>query len=141
MINNSFIILFICLLFILSGCNKSSNEVVLKSFNLDTLDGLIFKDGVQPDKNVTSDGNGSLKIDSTNSTVVKLFETGDIDIEDAKIVYQAMVKSEGLDSDAYLEMFAVFNDKGEFFSRGLASKISGNSDWKKLETPFYSQRR
>jgi hypothetical protein len=36
---------------------------------------------VEIDKGVSSDGNGSLRITATGPTVVRLFETGDIDVE------------------------------------------------------------
>ena len=88
----------ICLAFIivLASCSKPSQEVVeLKKFPIDSLEGIITQSGVQFDKEVSSDGNGSLKITATEPTVVRLFELGDIDVENARLIYQARVRTRG----------------------------------------------
>ena len=55
-------------------------EVIeLKSFPLDNTEGLITQTGVQIDRQISSDGNGSLRIEATEPTTIRLFETGDID--------------------------------------------------------------
>ena len=60
-----------------------------------------------------------------NPTVIRLFETGDIDIENARLTYQANIRTEGVEGQVYLEMWCSFTGKGEFFSRGP----SNTSDW------------
>ena len=78
------------LFFVLVGCSKPSQDVMeLKRFPVDSLEGIITQSGVQFDKEVSSDGNGSLKIVATEPTVVGLFELGDIDVENARLIYQA----------------------------------------------------
>ena len=57
-------------------------------------------------------------------------------VDDAQIIYEASVKSEGVSGQVYLEMWLVLKDKGEFFSRGFDSVISGTSDWKTIRTVF-----
>ena len=57
---------------------------------------------VQIDKNVSNDGKGSLKINATTPTVIHLFETGDIDAEDSRLLYQAKVSTEGLEGQVFL---------------------------------------
>jgi hypothetical protein len=72
--------------------------------------------------------------------VVRLFETGDIDIENIRLIYQAKVRTEGIEGRVYLEMWCHFPGKGEFFSRGLQSALTGTMDWNSQETPFFLKK-
>ena len=108
----------------------------LEAFALDDLQGLITQSGVSIEKVISSDGNGSLLIDVTEPTTIRLFETGDIDIENARLIYQAKVRSRNVQGQVYLEMWCHFPGKGEFFSRGLMTPLTGTTDWTNLETPF-----
>lgn len=54
------------------------------------------------------------------------------------------VKYESVDGDGYLEMFNHFPKQGAFFTRTLAEggslgKITGSSDWRDFQLPFYSK--
>ena len=98
------------------------------------------RSGVQFDKEVSSDGNGSLKIIATEPTVVRLFELGDIDIENARLIYQAKVRTEGVEGQVFLEMWCHFPGKGEFFSRGLQTPLTGTTNWTTEETPFFLKK-
>ncbi len=123
------------------SCTKQSSEVVeLKKFPIDSMEGIITQSGVEIDKAVSSDGNGSLKITANEPTIVRLFETGDIDVENARLIYQAKVQTEGIDGKVYLEMWCNFPGKGEFFSRGLQTPLTGTTNWTSEETPFFLQK-
>lgn len=128
---------FLALVLVL-GCSTKPVEVVeLKHYPVNSLDGLISKTGVQIDKEITSDGNGSLKITADKPTTIRLYETGDIDIENARLIYQAKVRGEDVEGPVYIEMWCHFAGKGEFFSRALNSPLSGSNDWTSQETPFF----
>jgi hypothetical protein len=134
-------VLGMCVAFILVGCSKAPQEVVeLKRFPIDSLEGIMTRSGVQFDKEVSSDGNGSLKIIATEPTVVRLFELGDIDIENARLIYQAKVRTEGVEGQVFLEMWCHFPGKGEFFSRGLQTPLTGTTNWATEETPFFLKK-
>jgi hypothetical protein len=136
-------VLCICavLIFVLVGCSKTPQEVVeLKRFPIDSLEGIITQSGVQFDKEVSSDGNGSLKMVATEPTAVRLFELGDIDVENARLIYQAKVRTEGVEGQVYLEMWCHFPGKGEFFSRGLQTPLTGTTNWTTEETPFFLKK-
>jgi hypothetical protein len=134
-------VLGMCVAFILVGCSKAPQEVVeLKRFPIDSLEGIMTQSGVQFDKEVSSDGNGSLKIIATEPTVVRLFELGDIDIENARLIYQAKVRTEGVEGQVFLEMWCHFPGKGEFFSRGLQTPLTGTTNWATEETPFFLKK-
>ncbi len=127
--------------FIVIGCSQPSTPVTeLKKFPLDSLEGVISRSGVQLDKDVSSDGNGSLQVAATGPTVVRLFELGDIDIENARLIYQAKVRTKDVEGQVYLEMWCSFPGKGEFFSRGLATPLSDTTDWTTQQTPFFLQK-
>jgi hypothetical protein len=129
---------WVVVIFVFPACSKQSQQVVeLKRFSLDTLEGLITQSGVQLDKEISSDGKGSLRIEATGPTVVRLFELGDIDVENARLIYQARVRTEGVEGHVYLEMWCHFPGKGEFFSRGLQTPLTGTTDWTTEETSFF----
>lgn len=118
-----------------------SMEVIeLKSFPLDDTEGLITKSAVTIDKQISSDGNGSLRIEATEPTTVRLFETGDMDIENARLIYQARVRTENVEGQVYLEMWCHLAGLGDFFSRGLDRPLTGNTDWVTEDTPFFLQK-
>lgn len=132
-----YLVISITLIAILStSCNIQTEKNDLKHFPIDDLNGVIEKSGVQLDKSVSSDGNGSIKIEAAGPASFPLYVVDDINVEEAQIIYEAKIKSESLNGQALLEMWCVFKDKGEFFSRGFDSVISGTSEWKTIRTIF-----
>lgn len=138
---------FFCIMVLgsLVGCSQSKEKfkeqaVKIKHFPLDSVEGVITQSGIEMDKEISIDENGSLRLTAKEPTVVRLFETGDIDIEDALLIYQAKVRTEGVEGKAYLEMWCNFPGKGEFFSRSLQRPLTGTTDWTTEETPFFLQK-
>jgi hypothetical protein len=124
----------------LAGCSQPAGEVVeLKHYPITSLEGLLTQTG-DLDTEVTSDGNGSLRITATEPTTIRLYETGDVDVENARLTYRAKVRTEGIEGKVYLEMWCQFTGKGEFFSRDLGSPVSGSVDWSTEETLFFLQK-
>lgn len=123
------------------SCSKPSQQAVeIKRFPIDSLDGIITQSGAQLDRENSSDGKGALRIAATGPTIVRLFETGDIDVENARLLYEAKVRSDGLDGPVYLEMWCHFPGKGEFFSRNPQAAVSGTSGWTSMSTPFFLKK-
>jgi hypothetical protein len=120
------------------ACSKSTGE--LKSYPLDTPEGIIQQTGVEIDRQVKASGDGSLKVTVTEPSVIRLFETGPLDIENATLVYRAKLRTENAQGFVYLEMWCHFPDKGEFFSRGLQSPLRGTNNWTTQETPFFLKK-
>jgi hypothetical protein len=136
-------ILFVSCLFVvaMTGCSQKANEtVVLAQYSMDTMEGVITTTGTGIDEATTSDGGGSLHVSATQPTTVTLFETGDIDVENARLMYRAKVRTQNVDGKVYLEMWCHFPDKGEYFSRGLQSAMSGSQEWTSQETPFFLKK-
>jgi len=125
----------------LVACSQTkTNATELPNFPVDDLNGLVSKADVQLDKEISRDGNGSLKITVTKPTVVLLYEVKDIDIENARLIYQASVRTENIEGQVYLEMWCHFPEKGDFFSRGIQSSLTGTTDWTTVEIPFFLQK-
>ena len=98
--------LFLALSTLPAGCSQPAGTVTeLKHYGADSLDGLIGTDGIHFDRDVSSDGQGSLRIEAEAPRTVRLYETGDLDVEDARLTYQARVRTEGVQGRAYLEKY------------------------------------
>jgi len=140
-VRNTVIFVCVVMIFGIVSCSQAPKQFAeLQHFPIDNMEGIISQSGVQVDKKVSSDGNGSLKIIATEPTVVRLFEIGDIDVENARLIYQAKVRTEDVEGQVYLEMWAHFPGLGEFFSRGLQTPLSGTTDWTTEETSFFLKK-
>ena len=133
---------FICLIIVfVAACSQKSIETIeIKNYPIDSLEGIITRSSVQLDKEITSDGNGSLHVTASSPTTVRLYETGDIDIENSRLIYQAKLRTEDIEGQVYIEMWCHFPGKGEFFSRALQSPLSGSQEWTTQETPFFLKK-
>jgi len=120
-----------------AGCRNAPSETAeIKTWAVNSTSGVLTQSGIEADGGVTSDGGGSLRLTATSPTTFRLFETGDIDIENSRLIYQARVKTQDVNGEVYLEMWCHFAGKGEFFSRALHAPLSGSVDWTTQETPF-----
>lgn len=138
--NSAFAVLAVTAL-VLIVCGRQPVQIAeLKHFPVDNLDGIITISNIEIDKEISSDGNGAIRISAPESTTVRLFEAGNIDIENARLVYQARVRCEGLEGLAYLEMLCHFPGKGDFFSRDLQSPLTGTVGWTTEETFFFLKK-
>ena len=117
-----------------------TSEEVLFEDPISDLSGVLTRSGVEFDTEVTSDGNGSIKISTDGPTTVRLFEVSDIDVDDTRLVYRARLRTEEVQGQVYLEMWCHFPGKGEFFSRALHAPISGSTNWVSQETPFFLEK-
>jgi hypothetical protein len=94
---------------------------------------------IQSDPAVKREGNASILVETAWPTVINLAEISAPDIEAATLVYQALLRSEGLIGAAYLEMWCHFPNGSQYFSRGLDSTVTGDSGWQRVETKFFLQ--
>ena len=124
--------------FFISGCSKPVSTVVeLKHYPVQNLDGIISKSNVSFDKQISSDGNGSIRITASKPATILLYETGDIDAENARLTYRAEIRTEDVEGKVFLEMLCQFPGRGEYFSRDLGSPLTGTNEWSTEETPFF----
>ena len=108
----------------------------LERLNLD--DASSIGTTIQTDLKVKTEGKGSVRIKTKYPTTVCLGEITGLDVENAKLLYTAKVKSE-IDGVAFLEMWAHVGG-GQYFSRGMNDTVKGKSDWKSIQTPFIFQK-
>ena len=122
----------------LASCSRSpGGEEVLHRYPVDDLDGVLTRDGVAIDRAVTSDGNGSLRIQEAEPKIVHLYDLENVDVEDARLTYRAKLRTDKVDGPVFLEMWCRFPGLGEFFSRALQSPLSGTTEWTSQETHFF----
>jgi serine/threonine protein kinase len=99
-----------------------------------------------PDKPITQDGvsveEEGWKIESKAGRTVRLFEvTPGAGLEQCKIVYRAKIKAEKAVGRVYLEMWCRVPGIGEAFSKGLDNPVmTGTTDWKTYEIPFFLEK-
>lgn len=93
---------------------------------------------IEVDTKTKVEGRGSLRISTLWPTTVFLGEVPGPDIENAKLIYSAKVKTE-LDGTAFLEMWAHVGG-GQYFSRGMDDAVSQKAGWKTIRTPFNFQK-
>jgi len=119
------------------GCGQPpSTETVLFTSSLESLDSVITRTGVSVDEAIRTEGAGSLRVDAAAPTVIRIAEVQPENAEDAVLLYRARLRTRDLSGKAYLEMWCRIPGKGEFFSRGLHSPLTGTSDWASQETLF-----
>ena len=124
------------------ACISSQSQtpsVELKHFVLNSVEDVRATTGVSFDRQTSSDGKGSIRVDAAEPMIVPLFEVTDVSIENAVLIYQASLQSQKLDGKAFLEMWVRVPGKGEFFSRGLDRPITGTTSWMTIATPFFLQ--
>ena len=93
---------------------------------------------VLTDPAVKKEGKGSIKISTLGPTNICLGIVQPLKVENARLVFQARVKSENLEGAAFLEMWCEVGG-GRYFSRGMDSTVAGTMDWQILQTPFFLQ--
>jgi hypothetical protein len=114
----------------LFGCSRQPARVVeIRHFPLDSVQGVITKSVVQIDRDITSDGNGSLRINASGPITIRLFDLGDPGIENARLTYRAKLRTENVQGRVYLEMLCDFTETGEIISRGLQNSLTGTHSW------------
>jgi hypothetical protein len=130
-----------CFALCLAACSsdRPAQVVELHHFTADNLDGIISRTQTRLDNLISSDGGGSLRIDADGPATIRLYELRNLDIEDARLIYRARLRTENVQGRAYLEMWCV-SPQGEFFSRDLDSPLTGTNEWTTEETPFFIQK-
>jgi hypothetical protein len=132
---------FVLIATALAGCSRDAGDVVeLRHYPIDNLEGVIMAGCVEFDDSMPGDGGGSIRVATTEPTTFRLYETGDIDVEDARLIYQARLRTRGVEGRVYLEMYCHFPGAGDAFSRGLETPLTGNTDWVTEEIPFFLRK-
>ncbi len=113
-----------------SASESDPKPKLLKSFT--TVTPTISKDVATQDK--------TWQVDCRKPQTFRLFEVKDLDVEKCMVIYRAQLKTDGVEGQAYLEMWCRFPGKGEYFSRGLGNPVTGSNEWASYETPFFLKK-
>jgi hypothetical protein len=92
---------------------------------------------ISSDPSSKTTGEASISISTAWPTLVNLAELPVSGIEATTLVYEADLRSDSLEGSAYLEMWCLFPDGAQYFSRGLDSVVGGTTDWRTLRTSFF----
>ncbi len=119
-------------------------ETELKSFPLDNkeeLKAIFIIDAytgteMTIDRQISSDGNGSLRIEAPHSTAVSIFDTGNIDVEKARLICQARLRTENLKGRVYISMECSLPRGEHYCSEAQVPPLTGTTDWTTQETSF-----
>ncbi len=126
-------VIFVVVIGVFSGVTSAQE---LRKLSLDDLSAASPK--LESDSSVKIEGKSSLKITTRWPTTIHLGDVSGLDVENAKLVYRAKVKTE-LDGTAFLELWAHVAG-GQYFSKGMNDVVKGKSDWKTIQTPFLFQK-
>ncbi len=133
-------ILSIMIFLTLIGQGFTDEGQIIAQFPIDGSESIVDKSLAGFDDQISSDGKGSIKVETDKPVVVRLFTVGGLDVDDARLIYRAKVKTKDFKGVAYLEMWLTFKDKSTYFSRGLDNSISDDKDWETLQTPFFLKK-
>jgi hypothetical protein len=98
------------------------------------------------DRDVTSDGNGSLLVETDSPVSAVLYKLDGAGMEHARAAYKAMLRTEDLTpvdgsrGIAYLELKVVYPGGKEVVSRGPAVPPTGTTGWTPAETVVYADK-
>jgi len=131
---------FLVMCCFLAGCGEKEVPRTVKEYPLDDMAGVLTQSNVTFDRDTSADNRGSLRIDAPSPMTVRLYEVKDIDVDRARLTYQAKIKTQDFQGKVYLEMWCAFTGKGEYFSRALETPVTGTTDWVTQETPFFLKK-
>jgi hypothetical protein len=88
------------------------------------------------DPNVSQDGGGSLRVETSRGGRLRLYELDDLGIVQGAVVYTGFLRSRGLSGQAMLEMWCQPVEGDAAFVRSAAQAVAGDSDWTPQEIRF-----
>lgn len=82
----------------INGYKSLAQEESELIFSISNVEEIITQSGVEIDRDISSDGNGSLLINTKEPITVELFELDDKDFGNQRLTYKAQMRSENLQS-------------------------------------------
>lgn len=96
-----------------------------------------MKTVVSIDREVTADGNGSLRVTAEQGASVTLVDQDGFHVTEGNTFWcVAKVRGSGIKQRAYLEMWCEFDKMGRAFSKGLGQILQGDTDWMEVRLPM-----
>ncbi len=129
-----------CLILFACDSEVKNRDKTLVEIDIESVFNESGLEEVEIDREIFADGNESLKISTDKPLVIQLANTGDIDIEDALLIYRAKIKTENFKGKVYLEMWCSFKGKGQFFSKAIENALTGTNNWTVQEALFFLKK-
>lgn len=113
------------------------------SFPISDIQDILTQKGVEIDRDITTDGNGSLLVNTEEAVKVELFELNNEDFKNKRLTFKAQMRSENLTGNnsmrgiSYIELISLFPDGEELVSRGPRIPLTGTADWRIVNTVLY----
>jgi len=121
---------------VFTSCGNNKTEI-LRTFPVNSLNGLVDSSLVAFDPNISADSGGSLRIVTDSPLTVPLYLVDSIGVDDCRLIYRTQLRTEAFNGQVYLEMWCHFPDLGEYFTRNLDQTLSGTNDWTTSEAVFF----
>jgi len=112
---------------VLDCAGAKSSPHVLYHNQLESLDGILTRDGVTLDT-ATSRG-VAVRIESHGPTTIRLAEVQTEAAQAVVLTYRGHLRTVGLTGRAYLEMRCSIPGRGELISRAPQGPLTGTTDW------------
>lgn len=127
------ILLFASLALVSCNKKKPGPPKEVDSFTCATVDRVVAKELVTVDREASSDGDGSIMINTAEPVTVRFFE-GKLPGENCKYTYKVKMKTEKLNGDAYLTMDINYPSGGkQTVQQEARSYLSDTNDWTQME--------
>ena len=105
-------------------------EVIeLKHYPLDNIEGILSQSGITLDRQISSDGNGSIRVEARGGMLIRLFDSGYIDVENAQLICRARLRTENVQGRVYISMTCFFPRGESYSSEALAMPLTDTTDW------------
>lgn len=123
------LLLFVCLIFVSCEKKKPGPPKEIDEFACNDTERVIAKEYVTLDRDVSSDGKGSLKIESKEPLTVRFYEVK-LPGENSKYTFKVKMKSLGLKDSAYLTMDIHYPNGGkQSVQLDPNDYLYGDNDW------------
>ena len=132
-------VMLLATILVTSCAPPTPSEDILLRIPIQSPSDLLTHSGVSIDPLISSDGNGSARIESSEPITIRIAELEPPPFDTARIIYRARLRTQGLAGKTYLEMWCSFTGQGEYFSRSLHDPVTGTTEWTTIQTPFILQ--
>lgn len=128
------LIIVISIMTLTVGCSRSPKTKIIVDYPLDNMANVISSNNIVFDKDISSDGKGSLKIEASSPVTISLLNVTNLNLDNVRLTYSARVRTQKVIGQVYLEMYSYASGFPTLESRGQATLQSGTDGWKDQET-------
>jgi hypothetical protein len=113
-----------------------AESVELRKFPSDSLKQVSPQTGVKLVRMSSIDSDGSLSIRTRQAQTYEILDAGNLDVEEAVLVFRAKMKTYGVKGSVFLETVCELPGLGRMSIQGLQYSLSGTNDWEDVEVKY-----